>query len=217
MPASSVRALVQATSDRRQGIDDPEREERAHEAAKRARRSSCSRSCSTARTSARSRTLSTTATRSSSPRPDDQAVQISPGDRHGRHRTDVRGGAQATASTTTRPRSSTPTGRISASTARPTSRTSRGSGRSSTSTGEPRLPGLRDGDRQGRRVHLLRPALPGGRACSWARRRRDGVHPVGDVTRPLGVPVADRTTEPCRGQRLLRRDDQPGRHRGRVR
>ena len=47
------------------------------------------------------------------------------------------------------------------------------------------LSGVRDGRRQGRRLHLLRPALPGGRARARAQRRRDGVHPVGHVTRPV--------------------------------
>ena len=47
------------------------------------------------------------------------------------------------------------------------------------------LPGLRDRGRQGRRVHLLRPPLPRGRPRARPERRRDGVHPVGDVTRPV--------------------------------
>jgi N-carbamoylputrescine amidase len=36
---------------------------------------------------------------------------------------------------------------------------------------------------------------------------------VGDVTRAVGVPVADRAGQPRRRERLLRRDDQPGRDR----
>ena len=51
--------------------------------------------------------------------------------------------------------------------------------------GQPRLSGVRDRGRQGRRVHLLRPALPGGRPRARAQRRRDGVHPVGHVARPV--------------------------------
>ena len=43
--------------------------------------------------------------------------------------------------------------------------------------GQPRLPGVRDRGRQGRRVHLLRPALPGGRPGAGPQRRRDGLHP----------------------------------------
>ena len=41
------------------------------------------------------------------------------------------------------------------------------------------LPGLRDRRRQGRRLHLLRPPLPRGRARPGPQRRRDRVHPVG--------------------------------------
>ena len=47
------------------------------------------------------------------------------------------------------------------------------------------LPGLRDRGRQGRRVHLLRPPLPGGRARARAERRRDRVHPIGHLARPV--------------------------------
>ena len=43
---------------------------------------------------------------------------------------------------------------------------------------QPGLPGVRDGRRQGRRVHLLRPPLPGGRPRPRAQRRRDRAHPV---------------------------------------
>ena len=82
---------------------------------------------------------------------------------------------------------------------------------------QPGLPGLRDGRRQGRRLHLLRPPLPRGRPGARAQRRRDRLHPVGDLARPVRVPVADRAAEPRRRQRLLRRDDQPGRHRDRLR
>ena len=55
-----------------------------------------------------------------------------------------------------------------------------------------RLPGVRDRRRQGRRVHLLRPALPRGRPGAGPQRRRDGVHPERHVARPVRVPVADR-------------------------
>ena len=51
--------------------------------------------------------------------------------------------------------------------------------------GQPRLPGVRDRGRQGRRLHLLRPPLPGGRPGARPQRRRDGVHPVGHVARPV--------------------------------
>ena len=40
---------------------------------------------------------------------------------------------------------------------------------------------------------------------------------VGDVARPVRVPVADRAGQPRRRERLLRRHDQPGRHRVRYR
>ena len=79
------------------------------------------------------------------------------------------------------------------------------------------LPGVRDGRRQGRRLHLLRPALPGGRPRARPQRRGDGVHPVRHEPRPVRVPLARRAGQPCAGQRLLRRDDQPGRHRVRHR
>ena len=52
--------------------------------------------------------------------------------------------------------------RTSGSTARTTSRTRRGSGRSTSSSREPRLPGVPDALREGRRLHLLRPPLPEG-------------------------------------------------------
>ena len=47
---------------------------------------------------------------------------------------------------------------------------------------EPRLPGVRDRRRQGRRLHLLRPPLPGGRPRARPQRRRDGVHPERHVS-----------------------------------
>ena len=46
-------------------------------------------------------------------------------------------------------------------------------------------PGVRDRGRQGRRVHLLRPPLPGGRAGAGPQRRRDGLHPERHVARPV--------------------------------
>ena len=44
---------------------------------------------------------------------------------------------------------------------------------------QPRLPGLRHRGRQGRRLHLLRPALPRGLAGARPERRADRVQPVG--------------------------------------
>ena len=49
--------------------------------------------------------------------------------------------------------------------------------------GQPRLSGLRHRGRPGRRVHLLRPALPRGLAGARPQRRRDRVQPV---ARPAG-------------------------------
>ena len=43
--------------------------------------------------------------------------------------------------------------------------------------GQPGLPGLRDGRRQDRRLHLLRPPLPRGRARARPQRRGDRAHP----------------------------------------
>ena len=82
--------------------------------------------------------------------------------------------------------------------------------------GQPRLPGLRDGRRQDRRLHLLRPPLPRRRPGARAQRRRDRPDPERDLARPVRVPVADRAGQPRRRQRLLRRDHQPGRHRSRL-
>ena len=128
-------------------------------------------------------------------RPDDQAdAGPRQADRHGPRRADVRGGRdRRRASTTTPPRSSTPTA------------TYLGKYRKTHiphvkgfwekfyfRPGQPGLPGVRDGGRQGRRLHLLRPALPGGRPGAGPERRRDGLHPVGDVARPVRVPVAHR-------------------------
>ena len=79
--------------------------------------------------------------------------------------------------------------------------------------GQHGLPGLRDGRRQGRRVHLLRPALPGGRARAGPERRGDGVHPLRHVARPVRVPVAHRAGLARGRQRLLRGHDQPRGHR----
>ena len=50
---------------------------------------------------------------------------------------------------------------------------------------QPRLPGLRHRGRPGRRLHLLRPALPRGLARARPQRRADRVQPVGDQPRPV--------------------------------
>ncbi len=51
--------------------------------------------------------------------------------------------------------------------------------------GQSRLPDLRHRGRPDRRLHLLRPALPGGLAGARPGRRADRVQPVGDLARPL--------------------------------
>ena len=79
-----------------------------------------------------------------------------------------------------------------------------------------RLPGVPDALRQGRRLHLLRPPLPRGRARARPQRRRDRVQPVGHRGRALAVPVEARAAGARGGQRLLRGRDQPRRHRGAV-
>ena len=78
-------------------------------------------------------------------------------------------------------------------------------------------PGVRHGGRQDRRLHLLRPPLPGRRAGTRPQRGRDRPDPERHLARAVRVPVADRAGQPRRRQRVLRRYDQPGRHRGRLR
>ena len=76
-----------------------------------------------------------------------------------------------------------------------------------------RVPDLRHRGRQGRRVHLLRPPLPRGLAGARPQRRRDRVQPVGHPPRPVRVPLAARAAGRGGRQHVLRRGDQPGRHR----
>ncbi len=68
-----------------------------------------------------------------------------------------------------------------------------------------RIPDLRDRGRQGRGVHLLRPALPGGVAGARPQRRRDRVQPVGHEPRPVRVHLARRAAGGRRRQHVLRR------------
>ena len=77
--------------------------------------------------------------------------------------------------------------------------------------GQPRLPGLRHRRRPDRRLHLLRPALPGGLAGARPGRRADRVQPLGDLARALVLPVEARAARGRGRQRVLRRRDQPGR------
>jgi beta-ureidopropionase len=68
--------------------------------------------------------------------------------------------------------------------------------------------------RHDRRLHLLRPPLPRGRALPRPQRRRDRLQPQRHRRRPQPVPVEARAARPRRRQRLLRRRHQPRRHRG---
>ena len=81
---------------------------------------------------------------------------------------------------------------------------------------QPRLSRLPDALREGRRLHLLRPPLPRGRAPARPERRRDRLQPVGDGRRPLAVPLEARAAGARGRQRLLRGGEQPRRHRGAV-
>ena len=65
-----------------------------------------------------------------------------------------------------------------------------------------------------RRLHLLRPALPRGRSLPGSERRRDRLQPVGHGRRTLAVSLEGRAAGARGRERLLRRRDQPGRHRG---
>ena len=84
-------------------------------------------------------------------------------------------------------------------------------------SGQRGIPDLRHGNRQGRRVHLLRPALPRGLAGPRAERRRDRVQPVGHAPRAVRVHLARRAAGGGGRQHVLRRSDQSRRHRGRHR
>ena len=57
--------------------------------------------------------------------------------------------------------------------------------------------------RDHRRLHLLRPPLPRGRAAPRPERRRDRVQPVGDGGRAVAVPVEARAAGTRGRQRLL--------------
>ena len=71
------------------------------------------------------------------------------------------------------------------------------------------VPGLRDRGRQGRRLHLLRPPLPGGLADARPARRRDRVQPLGHPPRALRVPLAPGAARRRRREHVLRGRDQP--------
>ena len=78
---------------------------------------------------------------------------------------------------------------------------------------QPRLPGVRDRRRPGRRLHLLRPALPRGLARARAGQRADRVQPVGHQAGPVEPALGDRAAGRGRGQPVLRRREQPDRQR----
>ena len=75
---------------------------------------------------------------------------------------------------------------------------------------QPGLAGVRHRGRPGRRLHLLRPALPRGLARAGAGGRADRLQPVGHQPGPVVVPVEARAARGRGGQRVLRRRDQPG-------
>jgi beta-ureidopropionase len=147
-----------------------------------------SRSSSTARTSARCRTTAVLRLHRADPRrPDHEAdAGAGQGDRHGPGRADVRGGRAGTG--------------IYYNTAAVIDADGTYLGKYRKThiphvkgfwekfyfrPGNLGLPGVRHRRRQGRRVHLLRPPLPRGRAGAGPERRRDRVQPVGHVARPV--------------------------------
>ena len=81
---------------------------------------------------------------------------------------------------------------------------------------QPRLSRLPDALREDRRLHLLRPPLPRGRAAARPERRRDRLQPVGHGRRALAVPLEARAARARGRERLLHGVHQPRRHRGAV-
>ena len=69
-------------------------------------------------------------------------------------------------------------------------------------------PGVRHQDRQGRRLHLLRPPLPRRRTLPGPERRRDRLQPLGHGRGPQRVSLEARATGARGGQPVLRRRDQ---------
>src|SRR5262249_11832113 len=70
--------------------------------------------------------------------------------------------------------------------------------------------------REDRRLHLLRPALPRGRAPPRAERGRDRVQSFGDRRGPLAISLEARAARARGGERLLHRGKQPRRNRSAV-
>ena len=79
---------------------------------------------------------------------------------------------------------------------------------------QPRLPGVRHGRRQDRRLHLLRPALPRRLARARSERRAHGVQPERDQARSVEPPLGGRGAVRRGRERLLRAAAEPGRTRG---
>ncbi len=77
--------------------------------------------------------------------------------------------------------------------------------------GQHRLSGLRHGGGPHRRLHLLRPPLPGGVARPGPERGEDRFQPLGHQPWAVDVPVEPGAAGICRRQRVLRRRHQPGR------
>ena len=77
--------------------------------------------------------------------------------------------------------------------------------------GQPRVPGVRHRGRPGRRLHLLRPALPRGLARAGAQQRAARLQPVGDQARAVEPAVGDRAAGRGRRQPVLHRRQQPHR------
>src|SRR5690606_16024666 len=80
--------------------------------------------------------------------------------------------------------------------------------------GQPRVAGVRHRRRQGRRLHLLRPPLPGGVARAGPRRSPDRLQPQRHQPQPVVLPVEAGAARRGRRQRVLRGRHQPGRRRG---
>ena len=77
--------------------------------------------------------------------------------------------------------------------------------------GQHRLSGFRHGGGPHRRLHLLRPAFPGGMARPGLERGEDRFQPFCHQPRAVDVSVESGAAGLCRRQRVFRRRDQPGR------
>ena len=156
----------------------------------RARRSSASRSCSTGPTSARCRTPQYYEYAESIPRPDQRALPgAGHGARHGDGAADVRAGAARACYYNTAAVVDADGTYLGKYRKHHIPQVEGLLGEVLLPARQPRLPGVRHRGRQGRRVHLLRPALPRGLAGARPERRADRVQPVGDQPRAVGLPL----------------------------